>query len=78
MTTPPPQQPDLAYLRLLIGQMVRDGQALHEAITEDGLGTRAFGPALANFGEGVTQYALFWEGATLAERLEGIGPWGET
>ena len=77
MTTPSAPARDLAYLRLLIGQMVRDGQALIDAITEDGRETAAYCQALGTFGEGVHQYVVFWEGITVEERLEDIGPWGE-
>ncbi len=69
---------DLAYLRLLAGQIARDAQKLHDAIAEGGAETPGFGAALATLGEGIHQYCLFAEGASLEERLADIGPWGES
>lgn len=72
---------DLQYLRLLAGQIARDAQALHDAIPASADPAAALpgaaGAALAVLGGGIHQYVLFWDGVTLQERLEDIGPWGE-
>jgi hypothetical protein len=65
---------DLQYLRLLAGQIARDAQALHDAIP-DAVSRDAYmaacdeiTPAIANLGELVHQWCLFWEDATPQER----------
>jgi hypothetical protein len=65
---------DLQYLRLLAGQMARDAQVLHDAIgadrpVPDG-SPAAVGPAVANLGDLVHQWCMFWEDATPQERLD--------
>jgi hypothetical protein len=66
---------DLQYLRLLAGQMARDAQALHDAIPaaggrEEYAAAGGIGSAIADLGELIHQYVLFWEDATPQERLE--------
>lgn len=71
---------DVQYLRLLAAQIARDAQELHDAIPEDEPGsmlTGVAGAALATLGEGIHQYVTLWEGTSIAERLDDIGPWGE-
>jgi hypothetical protein len=69
---------DLQYLRLLAGQLARDAQALHNAIPET-LSRAAYmaaggeiTPAIADAGELIHQWCLFWEDATPQERLEAL------
>jgi hypothetical protein len=66
---------DLQYLRLLAGQMARDAQALHDAIpAADGRSVceaaSGMDSAIADLGELIHQYVLFWDGTTPQERLD--------
>ncbi len=68
---------DLQYLRMLAGQMARDAQALHDAIpaADSRSAYRAasgIGSAIADLGELIHQYVLFWEDATPQERLDSL------